>query len=308
MRRCGANEPRLSPLASPPQLDGCATRSDDFVLVIGATNRPGEIDEAARRRFVKRIYVPLPDAASRDQLFRVRRAHTLPLLSPLPATRCPPLRLRLLLLLLLLPLLQRLVRGHPNSLQDADFACLVAATDGYSGADVDQVRRRRGLRRQRGEVATLFHRSCCCSCCCPARWRRRRRSAPCATPSQPRPTSSPWTRPPSRRSRGRTLRRRCGPRGRLCRLGRSAHVRRAGGGLCSLLVEAESLRPAIPLTPPLSPDETWHAQFGTQASPDSLDKLDGYMASAQAMRERRGAGGGGTVAAAAGGAGQQAYL
>ena len=35
---------------------------------IGATNRPEEIDEAARRRFVKRIYIPLPDEAGRKQL------------------------------------------------------------------------------------------------------------------------------------------------------------------------------------------------------------------------------------------------
>ena len=34
----------------------------------GATNRPEEIDEAARRRFVKRIYIPLPDSAGRKQL------------------------------------------------------------------------------------------------------------------------------------------------------------------------------------------------------------------------------------------------
>ena len=44
------------------QIDGANTRSDDFVVVIGATNRPQELDEAARRRFTKRIYVPLPDA------------------------------------------------------------------------------------------------------------------------------------------------------------------------------------------------------------------------------------------------------
>ncbi|KAH8046617.1 AAA ATPase-like protein [Aureococcus anophagefferens] len=37
------------------------------VLVVGATNRPQELDEAARRRFVKRFYVPLPD----DELVNV---------------------------------------------------------------------------------------------------------------------------------------------------------------------------------------------------------------------------------------------
>ena len=30
--------------------------------------RPQEIDEAARRRFVKRLYIPLPEAAARKQI------------------------------------------------------------------------------------------------------------------------------------------------------------------------------------------------------------------------------------------------
>jgi SpoVK/Ycf46/Vps4 family AAA+-type ATPase len=50
------------------QLDGAATKASDFVLVIGATNRPQELDEAARRRFTKRVYVPLPNPDSRRYL------------------------------------------------------------------------------------------------------------------------------------------------------------------------------------------------------------------------------------------------
>ncbi|KAK3601881.1 hypothetical protein CHS0354_041815 [Potamilus streckersoni] len=50
------------------QLDGAATNSDDRILVVGATNRPQEIDEAARRRFVKRLYIPLPEAVARRQI------------------------------------------------------------------------------------------------------------------------------------------------------------------------------------------------------------------------------------------------
>jgi SpoVK/Ycf46/Vps4 family AAA+-type ATPase len=42
--------------------DGCGTNEEDRVLVIGVTNRPQELDEAARRRLVKRIYIPLPDS------------------------------------------------------------------------------------------------------------------------------------------------------------------------------------------------------------------------------------------------------
>lgn len=37
-------------------------------MVIGATNRPQEIDEAARRRLVKRLYISLPDGQARRQI------------------------------------------------------------------------------------------------------------------------------------------------------------------------------------------------------------------------------------------------
>mmetsp|Transcript_14522 Transcript_14522/g.58930 ORF Transcript_14522/g.58930 Transcript_14522/m.58930 type:complete len:232 (+) Transcript_14522:1685-2380(+) len=50
------------------QMDGAATTRDDRVLVVGATNRPQELDEAARRRLVKRLYIPLPDLESRTAL------------------------------------------------------------------------------------------------------------------------------------------------------------------------------------------------------------------------------------------------
>ncbi|XP_055954950.1 fidgetin-like protein 1 [Patella vulgata] len=50
------------------QLDGAATDSDDKILIIGATNRPQEIDEAARRRLVKRLYIPLPEHIARRQI------------------------------------------------------------------------------------------------------------------------------------------------------------------------------------------------------------------------------------------------
>jgi SpoVK/Ycf46/Vps4 family AAA+-type ATPase len=47
------------------QLDGAATDPSDRLLMIGATNRPQELDEAARRRMQKRLYIPLPDAGAR---------------------------------------------------------------------------------------------------------------------------------------------------------------------------------------------------------------------------------------------------
>lgn len=50
------------------QFDGVATGADDRLLIVGATNRPHELDEAARRRFTKRLYVPLPDHMARKQI------------------------------------------------------------------------------------------------------------------------------------------------------------------------------------------------------------------------------------------------
>jgi SpoVK/Ycf46/Vps4 family AAA+-type ATPase len=52
------------------RLDGCATAADERVLVVGATNRPQELDDAARRRLVKRLYIPLPDQRGRTALLR----------------------------------------------------------------------------------------------------------------------------------------------------------------------------------------------------------------------------------------------
>lgn len=53
------------------QLDGTGTSGQGRVLVIGATNKPQELDEAARRRFTKRLYIPLPAQADRKILLEV---------------------------------------------------------------------------------------------------------------------------------------------------------------------------------------------------------------------------------------------
>jgi len=50
------------------QFDGATTSCNERVTVMGATNRPQDLDEAARRRLSRRIYVPLPCMASRKQL------------------------------------------------------------------------------------------------------------------------------------------------------------------------------------------------------------------------------------------------
>lgn len=52
------------------QIDGAKTSEDDKILIVGTTNRPEQLDEAARRRFVKRLYIPLPDKHARLELLK----------------------------------------------------------------------------------------------------------------------------------------------------------------------------------------------------------------------------------------------
>ena len=46
-------------------MDGVGTDSGDRILVLAATNRPHELDDAAIRRFTKRVYIPMPDGRTR---------------------------------------------------------------------------------------------------------------------------------------------------------------------------------------------------------------------------------------------------
>lgn len=82
------------------QLDGATTSSNDRILVIGATNRPQELDEAARRRLVKRLYIPLPESVARTQLV----VNTL--------------------------------KAEKHSLSAEEIEDISRRTDGYSGADM----------------------------------------------------------------------------------------------------------------------------------------------------------------------------
>jgi len=86
------------------QMEGIDPNSSERqVLIIGATNRPEELDEAARRRMPKQLYVPLPCEAARRAM--VKRQ-----LGP--------------------------GRGVASALTDEDFEKVVKKTQGYSGSDM----------------------------------------------------------------------------------------------------------------------------------------------------------------------------
>ncbi len=50
--------------------DGITTDSSSQIIIIGATNRPNDIDPAVRRRMPVKFYVPMPSSPQRCQIFR----------------------------------------------------------------------------------------------------------------------------------------------------------------------------------------------------------------------------------------------
>uniref|UniRef100_A0A671U5U6 microtubule-severing ATPase n=1 Tax=Sparus aurata TaxID=8175 RepID=A0A671U5U6_SPAAU len=82
------------------EFDGVQSGGDDRVLVMGATNRPQELDEAVLRRFAKRVYVALPDAETRFTL------------------------------------LKNLLEKQGNPLSQNELSSVAKATAGYSGSDL----------------------------------------------------------------------------------------------------------------------------------------------------------------------------
>lgn len=102
------------------QLDGTGTSGQGRVLIIGATNRPQELDEAVRRRFVKRLYIPLPTEDDRKALFQV--------------------------------VIKQVDR---HELTDADFDRLARKTKGYSGADLSSLCKEAAMEPLRIQVEEL---------------------------------------------------------------------------------------------------------------------------------------------------------
>ncbi|XP_010209197.2 spastin isoform X1 [Colius striatus] len=82
------------------EFDGVQSSGEDRILVMGATNRPQELDDAVLRRFTKRIYVSLPNEETR------------------------------------LILLKNLLSKQGSPLTQKELAQLARMTDGYSGSDL----------------------------------------------------------------------------------------------------------------------------------------------------------------------------
>ncbi|TVT97607.1 hypothetical protein EJB05_57146 [Eragrostis curvula] len=79
--------------------DGLRTKDKERVLVLGATNRPFDLDEAVIRRFPRRLMVNLPDASNREKIMKV-------------------------------------ILAKEELGPDVDMESLASMTDGYSGSDL----------------------------------------------------------------------------------------------------------------------------------------------------------------------------
>jgi SpoVK/Ycf46/Vps4 family AAA+-type ATPase len=53
------------------EIEGFSTGKDEKVIIIAATNKPWDLDDAMVSRFQRKIYVPLPDIAARKSIFDI---------------------------------------------------------------------------------------------------------------------------------------------------------------------------------------------------------------------------------------------
>ncbi|RLJ07237.1 MAG: ATP-binding protein [Candidatus Aenigmatarchaeota archaeon] len=53
------------------EIEGFNTQTDERVIIMGATNKPWDLDEAIISRFRRKIYVPLPDFVARLDILRI---------------------------------------------------------------------------------------------------------------------------------------------------------------------------------------------------------------------------------------------
>ena len=83
-------------------MDGLSSSETDRIVTVGATNMPESIDAAFRRRFERRIYIPLPDLAARGAIFLLNSKGV-------------------------------------DLAEDVDFEVLAEITEGYSGSDIAMV-------------------------------------------------------------------------------------------------------------------------------------------------------------------------
>jgi SpoVK/Ycf46/Vps4 family AAA+-type ATPase len=103
------------------QLEGaCSTKDSDRILVIGATNRPQELDDAARRRFNIRLYIPLPCEVGRQTIIK------------------------------------NLIKNEKNEISEEEIEEISMNCEGYSGSDMRELVRQAATENVREIPAERF--------------------------------------------------------------------------------------------------------------------------------------------------------
>ena len=103
------------------QMDGASGDDDNSkrIIVLAATNRPWDLDEALRRRLEKRVHIPLPSDKGRKRLFEIYLSSV----------------------------------NHKNN--EIDWDVLISKTQGYSGADIANVCRDAAMLPMRKKLMQL---------------------------------------------------------------------------------------------------------------------------------------------------------
>ncbi|CAH0725502.1 unnamed protein product, partial [Brenthis ino] len=92
--------------------DGLITEPTCTVIIMGATNRPQDLDKAIQRRMPATFHVPMPSDAQRERILN-------------------------------------LILRHEPTADDIDYARLAAATEGFSGSDLHELCRQAAVYRVR---------------------------------------------------------------------------------------------------------------------------------------------------------------
>mmetsp|Transcript_42704 Transcript_42704/g.91594 ORF Transcript_42704/g.91594 Transcript_42704/m.91594 type:complete len:437 (-) Transcript_42704:134-1444(-) len=101
------------------QMDGVG-KSKEGLLVLAATNTPWDMDSAIRRRFERRIYIPLPDLEARIAMLKIH------------------------------------LKDGPTALTPQDMQQLAERTEGFSGADLHILVRQAAMVPLRRDMRAMF--------------------------------------------------------------------------------------------------------------------------------------------------------
>lgn len=98
------------------------------MLVVAASNRPADLDEAVRRRLTKRFYVPLPDAEVHHIHLKISFFIVIYLTSEL-----------LIMFQGRHQIFRAVLSKVPSTVSEEELMAIATKAEGYSGADIQKI-------------------------------------------------------------------------------------------------------------------------------------------------------------------------